>query len=191
MVILVAALKGHDYDSVLKETETIAGIENQADQAHLKAVENICSGSFFGGIREDILTLLENIDNIADSAKGASRIFFQRRISDDVIDYLFKEDLVGFVQTCNETVDILKNAVISLGKNKTEVIKLAGDVERSEERADAIRAKIVENLLKNEINADVLDIIMLKDFLDVADDVADDAEDCSDVLLILVAKGYT
>ena len=32
---------------------------------------------------------------------------------------------------------------------------------------------------------------MLKDFLNTADDVADNAEDGSDVLQILVAKGYS
>ena len=63
--------------------------------------------------------------------------------------------------------------------------------EQSEEEADTIRYGILDNLLKNEIGGDVLDIIMIKDFLNTADDVSDNAEDGSDILQILVAKGYS
>ena len=74
---------------------------------------------------------------------------------------------------------------------KTEVVRLCVQVERREEEADEIRNSILENLLRNEIKADPLDIVMLREFLEIADDVADNAEDGSDALLALIAKGYT
>ena len=74
---------------------------------------------------------------------------------------------------------------------KNNVVKLSVQVERREEEADEIRDSILENLLKNEINVDPLDIVMLREFLVKADDVADNAEDASDVLLTLIAKGYS
>jgi len=33
-------------------------------------------------------------------------------------------------------------------------------------------------------------VIQLRDFIFVSDDIADNAEDASDVILVLIAKGY-
>jgi predicted phosphate transport protein (TIGR00153 family) len=190
LLLLVEALKAHDFEKVRGEYVTIDRLEARADEAHMKVVENIVSGSFFGGIREDLLQLLENIDNIADCAKDAGKIFLQRRMSVEMVDYLFEGDVVGFVKESVETVLRFKVALAALNHNKEKVINLSNDVERHEEKADGIRATVLEHLLKNEIQANALDVVMLKDFLNTTDSIADNAEDASDVLLILVAKGY-
>jgi predicted phosphate transport protein (TIGR00153 family) len=193
LVSLVSKLKEHDNEGVGREFETIREIEEKADVAHQRAVENVCSGSFFGGIREDILNLLENIDDISDAAKGAAKMFTQRRIPDEAIDYMFKADVLAFFNACLETTQLLKGCIEMLGKknSKQETIKAAARVEESEENADKLRSKILDNLLRNEPDLNALDVVMLKDALYVADDVADRAEDGSDEMLILIAKGYT
>lgn len=190
VLTLVNDLKGHNYDSVLKECRKIDDLEAQADSIHLKLVESISQGSFFGGIREDFLQLVEEIDNIADAAKDCSKIFAQRRISDQSIDHLFQRDVGAFIESCVETSRLFRSAILALGKNKNEVLKLAAEVEKSEEKADGIRGGILENLLMKDGKVDVLDIVMLKDFLNIADNIADYSEDGSDILLMLVTKGY-
>jgi predicted phosphate transport protein (TIGR00153 family) len=193
LVKLVDSLKNHDKPSALTAAKSIGEMETKADSMHQKAIEKISSGSFFGGIREDFLEMLEAIDNIADAAKDSSRVFSQRNIPPEVIAYLFKADVRSFIDKLIQTDEALKEAVQALGEKdaKTKVVELAAKVERKEEEADDLRARILDNLLKNEIKADPLDIIMLKEFLEIADDVADSAEDASDVLLVLIAKGYT
>ncbi len=191
VLALVNALKEHNYETVHEEARQIGELETKGDAAHQKLVGSICTGSFFGGIREDFLSLVEQIDNIADAAKDSSKIFAQRKISDEAIDYLFKGDVASFISQCIETAKLFRQAIASLKKNKKEVIRLANEIERSEEKADSIRGKVLENLLMNEIGADTLDIILLKDFLNIADSIADHSEDGSDVLLMLVAKGYS
>src|SRR5208337_4114384 len=47
--------------------------ESEADSVHRTLSMAIAEGAFFGGIREDILNLLETMDNVADSAKDAAR----------------------------------------------------------------------------------------------------------------------
>ncbi|MHB8566338.1 MAG: DUF47 domain-containing protein [Nitrososphaerales archaeon] len=188
---LVNFLKTHDYKKALLESEIIGELETKADGAHQRLVESICTGSFFGGIREDFLTLVEEIDNIADAAKDSSRIFGQRHIPLDTLDYLFRKDVAAFIEECIDTTEVFKQAIVALGKNKAEVLELANEVEKCEEKADSTRGSILENLLKNDVSADPLDIMLLKDFLNIADDIADYSEDGSDVLLILIAKGYT
>ena len=133
--ILVSALQAHNRAAVLQECKLIGEIETRADALHQKAVEQISSGSFFGGVREDILLLLEEIDNIADAAKDSSRIFLQRDISSSAIDYMFKQDVLSFVNKLVETAEALKKAVLALREKnaKTEVVKLSVQVERREE----------------------------------------------------------
>ena len=94
---LVSALKEHNRTAVLHECEIIGEIETNADAVHLKAVEEISSGSFFGGVREVILLLLEEIDSIADAAKDSTRIFVQREISNQAVDYMFRKDVLSYV----------------------------------------------------------------------------------------------
>lgn len=190
---LVDSLKNQDRTKAAEDAKIIGDMETKADGMHQRAVETISGGSFFGGIREDILGLLEDIDNIADAAKDSSRIFSQRTIPFETVDYLFKSDVSSFIQKLIDTAEELKVAILALSEKdaKKKVLELATKVERREEEADEIRATILDNLLKNEIKADPLDIILLKQFLEVADDVADSSEDASDVLLVLASKGYT
>jgi len=191
LLALVQSLKKYDYDLVNKEYETIVTLEGETDRQNRSLVREICTGSFFGGIKEDLLNLLELIDNVADSSKGAGEIFHERQIPKPVIDYLFKEDVELFVSTCIATAELLGEDIKALERSKSEVLSLAEKVEESEERADEIRYRIIKHLFKNEIDAKSLDIVMLKDFLVTADDIADNSEHGSDVLLILVAKGYS
>lgn len=188
---LVTALQRYDYDDVNAEYKIIADLEEQGDALHRSLVREIATESFFGGIREDFLNLLEKIDNIADESKDAGKIFHQRHVPKETVDYLFRGDVISFISTCVKTTGLFRESIVMLEKDKRDVLSLVEKVEESEEAADAIRYAILDNLLKNEIGGDVLDIIMLKDFLNTADDVADNAEDGSDILQIIVAKGYS
>jgi predicted phosphate transport protein (TIGR00153 family) len=193
LIPLVEALRNHDRAKVLEEVKKMSEMETKADDMHLRAVEEISGGSFFGGVREDLLGLLEDIDNIADAAKDSSRIFSQREIPFQTTDYLLKRDVSGCMFKLVDAADQLQRAILALSEKnaKTRVVELATSVERKEEEADDARAVILDNLLKNEIKADALDIILLKEFLEIADNVADSSEDGSDVLLVLISKGYT
>lgn len=188
---LVSSLQCYDYDNVNSEYKAIAELEEKGDELHRSLVREIVTGSFFGGIREDFLNLLEWIDSIADEAKDAAKLFHLRHVPEETVDYLFREDVSSFVSALITTTLLFRESIAALHKGKIDVLTLTEKVEKSEEEADAIRYKIIENLLKNEINANVLDIITLRDFLNTADDVADSAEYGSDVMQILVSKGYS
>ncbi len=170
---LVISLQKYEYDDVNAEYKIIADLEEKGDELHRTLVREIATESFFGGIREDFLNLLEKIDSIADEAKDAGKIFHQRHVPKETVNYLFKGDVISFISTCVKTTELFRESILALEKDKRDVLSLVERVEESEESADTIRYAILENLLKNEINGDVLDIVMLKDFLNTADDVAD------------------
>lgn len=191
LISLVEQLKKCDYGAVGREFETISELEGKTDDEHRRLVRLICTGSFFGGIREDLLSLLECIDSISDAAKHSSMIFRETQLSKSVIDYFFQEDVGSFISTCVSAAQLLKNAILALEKDKDTVLELTEEIEGKEAEADNIHHSIVQHLYKNEIDAKSLDIVLLKDFLTIADDIADNSENGSDVLQILVAKGYS
>ena len=55
LIPIIDALKNHGYDDALKEDATISDLESKVDTLHLSTVVYVSSGSFFGGIREDLL----------------------------------------------------------------------------------------------------------------------------------------
>ena len=191
LLSLVMQLKIRDYEAVDKEFETISNLESQADDERRNLVRVLCTGSFFGGIREDLLNLLDLIGNISHSAKHSAMVFHDSKLPKEVIDYFFQEDVASFITTCTSASQLLKTAIQALETNKGEVLSIAEKVEEKEAQADEIHHSIVRHLYKNEINAKSLDIVELTDFLHLADDIADNAENGSDVLQILVAKGYS
>ncbi|MBO3767792.1 MAG: DUF47 family protein, partial [Candidatus Brockarchaeota archaeon] len=98
-------------------------------------------------------------------------------------DYMFS--LLKTVKTLSKLYEILENS------KKEELIKFSHNVERCEEDADLIKARIMRNLFLNSKKFNVLDVIAMKDFLNMADNIADNAEDASDIVLKIVAKGFS
>ena len=191
LLSLVRNLKNHDLESVKNEFSMIVDLEQKTNEEHRSLVRVLCTGSFFGGIREDLLGLLEFIDNISDASKHSAMIFHDMDLPRNVIDYFFQEDVESFISTCIDAAQLLKEAIEALEKNKNAVLELAEKIKEKEAEADEIHHGIVRHLFKNEIDAKSLDIILLQDFLHLADDIADSSKDGSDVLQILVAKGYS
>jgi predicted phosphate transport protein (TIGR00153 family) len=188
---LVELLKEFNFEAEAREFNEITDLVKRSHDEHRSLVHVICTGSFFGGIREDLLALLESIDDITYASKHAAAIFHEAELPKDVMDYFFQDNVASFISTCVEAAQLLKNAVQALEKDKNVVLATVEKVEAKEEEADELHHSIVKHLYKNEINAKSLDIILLKDFLTIADDIADNSERGSDVLLILVAKGYS
>jgi predicted phosphate transport protein (TIGR00153 family) len=188
---LVEHLQNYDDEAVDREFALIADLKKRAYSERDSLVRLLSTGSFFGGIREDLLSLLETIVNIADTSKRCAMIFHDMRVPKEVVDYLFQGDVGAFLSTCITATELLKGAIQALERNKEEVLSLCEQVEVKEAEADEIHHSIVRHLYKNEINAKSLDIIVLTDFLHIADDIADFSEKGSDVLVILLAKGYS
>ncbi len=107
--------------SVDKEFEAISDLESQADRERRSLVRVLCTGSFFGGIREDLLTLLELIGNISHASRHSAMVFHDMRVPKEVIDYFFQEDVASFITACISASQLLKTAIQALEKNKEEV----------------------------------------------------------------------
>lgn len=188
---LVDSVARNDQTTTQRFFEEVLQGETEADTIHRDLSLQIAEGAFFGGVREDMLELLEKIDSVADSAKDASRFLSIRGSMDAAALGILKSE------TMERFVSDLKGAVAALGKlleafemSRKEALGKLHTVEEFEEAADANKDKLLRELFEKSAQMNPVSVIELRDFIFVADDIADNAEDASDVVLVLLAKGY-
>lgn len=185
------SLKSYDWLSLENRYEEMNLLETEADEVQRELAVEICEGAFFGGIREDLLNLIEKVDNIADSAKDAIKALIQLPFKKELVKRLFEfRDLLDFADSCVKAVSALKDAINGLRVDKKTALELVNKVEEWEEKADSYKMKTLNRVLRNTKNSEILEIIQFQNFINIADGIADNAEDASDTLIILIAKGY-
>lgn len=165
--------------------------ETKADGIHRDLNQKIAEGAFFGGVREDILDLMEKVDNIADSAKDAARFLSSdSSLAVEAKDRLGSPDMKRFLAALRASVTALTSLVGALKHGKKEALSKVEAVEDFEEEADTHKDALLKALFAADRSMNPVTVIQLRDFIFVADNVADNAEDASDVILVLIAKGY-
>lgn len=182
-LLMLDIKKGKEYASIIDRLET------DADDVHREGVVKICKGSLFGYMREDIIALMEHIDDIADSAKEASRVLMQRKIPEEMLVRFFNSNTLAYVNASIDTVKHLIKLIEVLNSKDDVILEHIRHVEQSEEYADTLKNTVLQELYSSSIY-DTLTIIQLKEFIQLVDRIADSAEDASDVVLIMLAKGY-
>jgi hypothetical protein len=187
----VGAAAMGDRTGASNQIEEVFRGETEADAIHRELSLKIAEGAFFGGIREDFLDLLESMDNIADSAKDAVRFLSSDTALTGEGRAIFQSDnMRRFVTNLRSSVDALETLTAALGHGKKEILSKVHSVEEFEEEADSDKDALLKELFDKANSMNPVTVIQLRDFIFVADNIADNAEDASDVILVLVAKGY-
>jgi predicted phosphate transport protein (TIGR00153 family) len=151
----------------------------------------IAEGAFFGGVREDILTLIQTNDNIADSAKDAARLLaIGMNREPAFLETLRSVHMVTFQKNLLAAVLALESLIQALQNDRKGVVSKIHAVGDCEEAADTEKDHLLRGVFGERGKMDPVSIIELRDFIFASDDIADNAEHASDVVLVLVAKGY-
>lgn len=182
-LLMLDIKKSKEYASIIDR------LESGADDVHREGVVKICKGSLFGYMREDIIALMEHIDDIADSAKEASRVLMQRKIPEEILVRFLNSNTIAYVNASIDTVKHLIKLIEVLNSKDDVILEHIRHVEQSEEYADTLKNTVLQELYSSSMY-DTLTIIQLKEFIQLVDRIADSAEDASDVVLIMLAKGY-
>ena len=187
---LIDSVSSGDAASARRFFDAVMGDETKADTIHRDLSLRVANGAFFGGVREDILALLEKIDDIADSAKDASRLLNVVGANGSAIELLRSDEMRLFIADLKGSVSALENLIAAFTISKKEVLARVHSVEEFEESADSRKDVLLRELFRGASKLNPVTVIQLRDFIFVADDIADNAEDASDVVLVLIAKGY-
>jgi hypothetical protein len=180
-----------DRESTSSHIEEVFKKETEADTIHRELSLKIAEGAFFGGVREDILNLLETIDTIADSAKDAVRFLSSDSALSDEGRAIFQSvNMKHFIVDLEASVGALRILIAAFDFGRKEVLPKVHSVEELEEKADSDKDALLKELFAMANSMSPVAVIQLRDFIFIADDIADGAEDASDVILVLIAKGY-
>jgi predicted phosphate transport protein (TIGR00153 family) len=188
---LVAAVAEVDEASCRNRRDRIYELESKAADAKRDLSTQIAEGAFFGGVREDLINLLDKIEKIADKAKDAARLITLADITDaKAREILRSEDMRLFLANLDLAVVALQHLIEAFEIDRKTILQRVHAVEEYEEAADTFKQNILAALFERSRGIDPVTVIVVRDFVFSADDVADYAEYASDVVLVLVAKGY-
>ena len=188
---MIESLRLLDLEKARKFEEMVEKFETSADEIHRENVSQICRGSFFGYLREDILQFMELTDSVADSAKEASRTLTLRKVPEQMLAKFLTDTAMSYVKESANTAKSLLDVIKSLNMKRDIVIEKVRIVEQLEENADILKNKVFQELYSKSDEYDTLTVLQLKEFIQSTDNIADSAEDASDVVLVMLAKGYS
>jgi predicted phosphate transport protein (TIGR00153 family) len=134
---------------------------------------------------------MERIDDIADSAKDAARFLSaDSHLGEEARTMLESENMRIFLSDLKSAVRALRDLVQALQVGRKEALAKVQTVEEFEEEADAHKDAQLKELFTMAHLMSPLTVIQLRDFIFMSDNIADNAEDASDVILVMLAKGY-
>jgi len=178
---------------VKQQAETVSRYEEMADDLHREAVIQIAQGAFFAGMKEDFLDLIERVDEIADAAQDAARTISEAPIERGVLDYLLEgESTLGqMVDEIDICVATLIESVEAMRTDVKAAVSKSLDVDRKEEAIDRIKAELTSKLSARRSEIEVLAYLQVRELIAKLDEVADAAEDCSDLVITIVVKALS
>jgi predicted phosphate transport protein (TIGR00153 family) len=188
---LVGAVAESDVTSCRSRRGRIFELELRAAEAKRDLSTQIAEGAFFGGVREDMINLLDKIEKIADKAKDAARLITLAEVTDArAREILRSDDMRRFLENLDLAVVALQHLIEAFAIDRKTILERVHAVDEFEEAADGFKQNILAALFERSRGIDPVTVILVRDFVFNADDMADNAQHASDVVLVLVAKGY-
>lgn len=189
--LVLKSAKTGDWRAVEEMAGKVAELETLADGLHRDAVVAISQGAFFSGTREDFLELMEENDEVADAAQNASRILAELPIDPKSFLILYEEQgatLNDLFAKLLAAVRLVEESIRSLESDAEVAVSKSLLVERAEEEGDEIKTRLLRRIFAHKSDLEVLTLLQLRDLVLKLDDIADAAEDTSDLVISLVAK---
>ncbi|HJX23039.1 MAG TPA: DUF47 family protein [Candidatus Bathyarchaeia archaeon] len=178
-----------DYQEAEASIKRVSQMEKEADFLRRKIADELAKGELPSSDREDLMRLVRTIDWIADWSKDAARLLAILLPEFSKVPKGLKEISMEMATAIRSCVSVLADSINRLGKSSKEVLDLGDQVERIEEKVDEqyeearrLLAKIDEGDLK--IGA----VILLSEFLDSLENVADWCENTADEVRVIAVR---
>ena len=114
------------YDELAEAAEELDRLESLADDSKEALLDRLALGTMFPMGRADLARLVTSMDAIANLAAGAADRMSMRRFS---LPPRMNEELVRLAKADLEAVQVLRDAVVAVGKDLRVANKLADKVD--------------------------------------------------------------
>jgi predicted phosphate transport protein (TIGR00153 family) len=165
----------------------VSELEMKADQLRREMVEELTKRDVFASEREDLMELVRAVDWIADWAKEAGRILVL--VPFDTVPDEMKRTAEEMCKANIDCVNVLAKSINSLLTNPSEALELADNVELFEESIDDLYSIARGHLAKQDFpNFSMGSLILLNEFLDSIETVADWCENTADIVRAIAVR---
>ena len=189
--VIKAWLRG-DWDEIERLRNEISRKENEADELKIQIRNKLPKSSFYPVPRGDLLRILSNQDDIADSAQDLCVILTLRKtklpetLTDDFQNLANQViDICRMLLTANEELDTLMEVSFT-GPATEKILKIVDEIGQMEWKSDNKSRELVKKLLSMENQLDPLTIIFIMKIIEVLGYLANYAENCGDNLRHLI-----
>ena len=183
-----------DWQTASEVFDRISDDENQADELKKQFRLNMPKSLFMPVSRGDLLGILAQQDNIANTAKDVCGIVLGREMD---IPTSLQSDFIAYVKSAIETCEKARTAIDELdelletgftGQEVKFVKKLIRDLDTQEQKVDKRERKLRHRLFKIEGDIPPVHVMFLYNVIDNIGEIADTAERVGNQLELLLAK---
>jgi hypothetical protein len=177
--VLVDLLNDYDYEKLPVAVQRIKDLEHRGDDMTHKLLIKLNQTFITPFDREDIHLLASSLDDVLDFINGASDRLLTYKITEPSAS---AKVLAGIVL---RQAQELGKAVALLDKDH-RVLEHCVEVNRLENEADQVSREAIGRLFDRE--KDPINLIKLKELLEILETASDKAEDAADVLETVILK---
>ena len=160
--------------------------EEEIDNLRRAVFEEATKGSLPSKDREDLLHLVKRLDVIADHVKDSARnimILLDADVPNEL--WIKSVEITKNLVNCSL---VLRRAIEQLGVNPQKARELAEEIDQIEGRVDKQYLEAKRLLLQYGRELDAATTIVLKDLLDLLEQVADTCDDTADYVRVLTVS---
>ena len=170
-----------DREGCVKHYMSVSRMEMEADDLRRKMVDALTKSEMFPEERDDLMELVRAVDWIADWSKEAGRIL--NVIQLDKAPPEMREAALNMVKADADCVAVLEECLKKAYEDPKEAVNLANKVEMLEEDTDELYSQARKHLATLEFKGwTVGSMILLNDFLDALETIADWCENTADIV---------
>lgn len=180
-------LAGATWEALEEKAVEVHRQESRADDARRDAETALVRGALLVGTRRNLLTVLDDLDFVANNAEAAvDFLVYQRVAVPDILHPLIRDFLKGLREEW-ESLSAAVNAY--LAANAPETVRLASEVDQRESYLDDIHRRLIVRLFGTEIP--LAEKIQARDFVNQLEACANAMEDVADLLTVAVAASLS
>ena len=157
-------------------------LEGTADDKRREIEKKLLEGALLARSRSEMLDLIERTDKLANAAEAAMDFALLQEIR---IPEELKPLTKDIIDKTLEIMNAVQNALLGLFQGEKDTLKYTKKIEHQEGEVDDMERNYIQNLF--QLDLDLAEKILLRQYLEALVEVSDRAEDLSDDVEILVA----
>ena len=156
------------YEELGEAARELDSLESELDNTKEAILDHLSKGGVFPMHRADLARLVGSMDSIANLSAGAADRIGMRKFS---LTPEMNDLLVALARTDLDAVQALRDAVVAMGRDLREAIRLSGAVDKLESRADDLFAELYRCMF--DLDTDYKTFHQLKAIIERLESIAD------------------